>query len=147
MLIPPLSSIQGKSHDILNSGPHCGLAVGDVLGSVNTGGGPVLGRRIVRGLRARPYVLIEPEQVRRIVATLDLSEPLQCWAWVGFADAPLALIAEEANIRSVVTLAQGGRKVGDPGLIDRRLIGALVKRGDVHHNACATMGEGGGVSR
>src|SRR5918992_4172795 len=87
----------------------------------------------------RPDILIEPEEIGRIVAALDNREPLPGRPRVGLADPCLALLAEEADVRTALTMAQGGGEVGDPGLIDRRLVGAPVERGDVHHDACAAV--------
>src|SRR5215211_4481958 len=98
-------------------------------------------------LRRRPYVLVEPEKVHRVVATLDRSEPVPGRTRVGLADPPLALIAEKADVRTAVTLAQRRREVGYPVLVHRRLIGALVERGDVNHDVRAAVGERGGLSR
>src|ERR671917_375141 len=97
-------------------------------------------------LRHRPYVLIEPEEVGWVVASLDRSEPLEGRPWVGLADAPLPLVAQEVDVRGALTLAQRRRERGDPVLVHRRLIGALVERGDVHHDARAAVGERGGLS-
>src|SRR5918998_4458166 len=55
--------------------------------------------------RRRRDVLIEPEEVRRVVATLDRGEPIPGRPRVGLADPPLALVAEKVDVHTRVTLA------------------------------------------
>jgi hypothetical protein len=61
-------------------------------------------------LEGRRDVVIEPEEVLRVVAALDLDEPLEGRARVGLADARLALLVEEAYVRAAVALAQRRRE-------------------------------------
>ena len=82
-------------------------------------------RRRGAGLpRGRRDVLVEPEDVVRVVAGLDRREPVPRRARVGRADALLALVAEEAGVRGRVALAQLAREAGDP-----RLRGSAAPRG------------------
>src|SRR5262245_29899126 len=59
-------------------------------------------------------VVVEPEEVGRVVTTLDRPQPLPCRPWVGRADPRLALVAEEADVRPGVILAQRRREGRDP---------------------------------
>src|SRR5829696_4479752 len=53
-----------------------------------------------------PYVLVEPEEVCGVVATLDLNEPLPGRVRVGRADSRFALVAEEVDVHARVALLQ-----------------------------------------
>jgi len=89
--------------------------------------------------------LVEAEQVGRIVATLDRHQLLPSHPWVGSANPRRALIAEEADVRTALAPAQGRREVVDPRLVSRCLIGTLVHRGNVYHDACPAVGERSGA--
>src|SRR4029450_11749348 len=69
-------------------------------------------RSCAASLGRRRDVLVEPKQVAGVVAALDRGEPLPRGAGVGGADALLSLVAEEADVRALVVLAQ---RVGEAG--------------------------------
>jgi len=56
-------------------------------------------------LDGRRDVLVEPEEVGWIVATLDRPEPVPGRPGVGHADACLALVAEEVDVHTAITLS------------------------------------------
>ena len=59
-----------------------------------------------RDLAGRRDVLVQPEEVVRVVLRLDLRQPVPGRARVGGAHPVLALVAEEADVRAVVVLQQ-----------------------------------------
>ena len=79
------------------------------------------GRRLEReaaGLAGRRDVLVRAEQVVRVVAALDRAEPLPRRAGIRRADAFLALVGEEVDVRARVSLPQRVDRALDPGLVD-----------------------------
>jgi hypothetical protein len=50
-------------------------------------------------LSGRRNILVEPEQVVRVVASLDFSEPFPGRSGVGIADPSLAFISQEVYVR------------------------------------------------
>src|SRR6266511_4976631 len=70
-------------------------------------------------------VLVEPEQIRGVVATLDRCEAVPGRPRVGVADPRLALVAEEADVCVGFALAQRCGEVGDPGLAHGLVLGSL----------------------
>src|SRR3712207_4924590 len=89
----------------------------------------------------RRDVLVEPEEVRRVVAALDLGEPMPDRSRVGFTHPPLPLVAEKVDVHSRTTLVQGRREVGDPPLVHRLLLPVLVDRAEGDHDPAPAVGE------
>jgi hypothetical protein len=81
-----------------------------------------------RLLDRRRDVLVEPEQVGRVVASLDRPEPLPDRSWVGSSNSPMTLVPRKVHVRASVLLLQGRGKVRDPGLAYGPILGTLVKR-------------------
>src|SRR4029453_6819022 len=79
-------------------------------------------------------VLVEPEEVVRVVLRLDRPQPLPRRAGVGGTDARLTLVGEEVHVRAGVTVPERIREVGDPRLAYGPVVGAVVEGGDVDHD-------------
>src|SRR5829696_5429317 len=90
-----------------------------------------------------PYVLVEPEEVCGVVATLDLNEPLPGRARIGRADPRFALVAEEVDVHARVALLQRRREPRDPVLMLCGLLSAFVYRAEGDHDPAPPVGEGG----
>jgi hypothetical protein len=73
-------------------------------------------------------VLVAPEQVVRIVASLDLDQAVPGGAWIGPVDAGGPLVAEEVDVGAQVVLLEGGGELVDPGLADGPVGGGSVSR-------------------
>src|SRR5258705_1701520 len=71
-------------------------------------------------------VLVDPEQVGRVVATLYSAEPVPRLSRIRRTDARLALIDEKVHVCAIVALLQRGHKAIDPRLIRRSLLSAFV---------------------
>jgi hypothetical protein len=73
--------------------------------------------------RGRRDVLVAPEQVRRVVAGLDLPEPVPRRPGVGFADPRLAVETQEVDVRAVVLLLEAAGEALDPRTVHLDLLG------------------------
>jgi hypothetical protein len=62
------------------------------------------------------------KRVRRVVAALDLDEPIPGRTGVGRADPLLALVVEEVDVRARVFLTERVGQADDPGLVLGRLL-------------------------
>src|SRR5215204_6472852 len=78
----------------------------------------------------RRDILVEPEEVGGVIAMLDLSESIPGRLRIGLANPLLALLAQEAHIRTTLTLTQSRREVAYPRLARSPVLWALVKRSD-----------------
>jgi hypothetical protein len=65
----------------------------------------------------RRDVLVEAEEVVRVVAALQLAEAGPGGAGIGRADRRLVLVAEEADVAACAVLAEGVGEAGDPGVV------------------------------
>src|SRR6185503_6998247 len=65
-------------------------------------GARALGRRSLDGeaLSDRPNVLVEAEEVVRVIAPLDGSQPVIGVAWIGLPDAVVLTVFEEVHVHS-----------------------------------------------
>src|SRR5918994_3019972 len=108
------------------------------------------------GLRCTPFaqvlpldrrrdVLVEPEDIARVIATLDLSEPIPGRLGIGLAEPILALLAQEAHVSTALILTQSRCEIAYPRLARSPLLHTLIERGYVHHDACGAVGEGGSL--
>jgi len=89
--------------------------------------------------------LIEPEEVGRIIVTLDRSKPVPRRLRVRLVDARLALIVKEIDVRGSFTLPQRRRELGDPGLVRGLFVGVLIEGREIHHDPPLAMRERGGL--
>ena len=80
-------------------------------------------------LDRRRDILVEPEEVGGIIATLDLGEPIPGRLRVGLAYPLLALFAQEAHVRTTVALTQSRREITYPRLARSPLLFTLIERG------------------
>src|SRR5688572_21098377 len=88
-------------------------------------------------------VVVDAEEVGRVVAGLDLPQAVPGRARVGRAVSCLAFVADEVDVHAIVPLVQRRREVCDPLLMPRCLVGIIVERGDVPHDAVAAVSIGG----
>src|SRR5438093_12837229 len=86
-------------------------------------------------------VLVETEQVRRVVQRLDPDEAIQGRGRVGLTERRTSLLTDEVHVRPGVGLTQCRREVLDPDVACDLVLRNLVQRSDVHHDAAGPMRE------
>src|SRR3990170_5267428 len=89
----------------------------------------------------RPDVLVEPEEVGRIVAGLDPRQPVPGGSGVGLADTRFAFVTQKVDVRSIVPLAQRSGEIRDPCLSQRPILGTFVEGGHVCHDPSGAVGK------
>src|SRR5207247_697740 len=93
----------------------------------------------------RRDVLIQPEEVARVVAALDVDEPIVRLSWVCGMDPLRAVAREEVHVRAAVALTQRAADARDP----RALLGSLarvrVEDAEIDHDLRAAVRERGRV--
>src|SRR6201999_1547150 len=93
----------------------------------------------------RADVLVEREEVVRVVLTLHLGEPVEGRGRVGASNALLPLVAKEADIGRGGAIRERRRQAARPGLMLWALLRAVIHRGDVHHQPRPPVAERRGV--
>lgn len=73
--------------------------------------------------------MVPPEDVVRVVATLDLAQAIPGRARVCRADPFRSFLAEEVHVRAGIVLLQGLGKVLDPRFTDVLICVTVVERG------------------
>src|SRR3712207_3454290 len=94
----------------------------------------VVRKRMAVPPSARPAVrrdvLVEPEEVRGVVSSLDLDETVPRRARVGGSNGVPTLLAEEVDVRPQVALAHVRDEVRHPALARGPVVGAVVEGRD-----------------
>src|SRR5436190_10220313 len=90
-------------------------------------------------LLPRLDILVQPEEVGRVVPSLYLPEPVPGSAGISRAYSLLAIISKEVDVYRAIAPAQGLPEPGNPGLVRRRLVGPHVDSGGVRHDAALAV--------
>src|SRR6185312_4623301 len=98
-------------------------------------------RATASGQRRRWDVLVQPEQVLRVVAALHLGQPPPCRAGIRGLDALLSFLAEEVDVRAVLTLTQRGGGLLRPRAVSEILLRRCVDGSDVDHQPALPVRE------
>jgi hypothetical protein len=88
-------------------------------------------------------VLVQPEQVGRVVTTFDGHQAAVRWLGIGVADARFTLVTEKAHERTDGAFAQRGVRIRHPLAQSSGVLVGGISHGDSDHEAPASVRKGG----
>src|SRR5919109_4379655 len=91
----------------------------------------------------RGYVLVKPEQVRRVIFAFDRDESVPGSGWIGFVDPRDALVGQEIHVGRGLAALQCRPQPIHPGLVSGGLGSVVVYSRDVQHDPSRSVGVGG----
>src|SRR5947209_11773361 len=83
---------------------------------------------------ARCDVLVDAEQIRRVIPSFDRREPLVGVGGIGLVDPGGAFVAEEADVDAAGCRAQSRQRFRDPRLVRGGLVCVLMTREERQHH-------------
>src|SRR5919197_5109370 len=93
------------------------------------------------------HVLVEMEQIRWVVASLDPGESLPRLPWIGFLYAHSAIAPQKVDVSTGLRAPERLPECISPSLMSTSLVGVAVGRGDVDENAAGAVRIGGRLVR